>query len=280
MTVLTEQFFNDHITFTAAQSLRDIARPLKALGINYFTYDNNYEDGSHIRLTTHPDWIEHYYRASLYNRAIFEKDISLFKSGYVFWDWLNREPIYSEAAEYDIDHGLTITIKRKNRVDFYHFGTSRHTPIAKSFLADNISFLYRFIHHFHEKAKKMIEQAEQSKVALLIDQRDVIHSHQLSNILHDTRFIDFINTTEVKKLYLGDPFDNAYLTRREIDIVQLLVQGKKTHSIASELTLSDRTTEVHIANIKRKFKCDTLFELGYKLANFGLDTVFPFEIKD
>src|SRR3990172_10335885 len=126
---LSEEFFQSHVTFTSVPDMVEITKPLAAIGLSYFTFDRTYQDGSHLRLTNAGQWIESYYRTELYKRAIFEKDPRLFSNGFVFWSWLNREPIYSAAAEHNIEHGLTIIEKHDQYADFYHFGTARNNFI-------------------------------------------------------------------------------------------------------------------------------------------------------
>ena len=45
---------------------------------------------------------------------------------------------------------------------------------------------------------------------------------------------------------------DAALTRREIDILQLLVTGNSNRDIAGELTLSEKTVKAHLASVFRK----------------------------
>lgn len=56
-----------------------------------------------------------------------------------------------------------------------------------------------------------------------------------------------------------------YLTQREAMIVSLLVQGKRAKEIAWELSSSLHTINTHLANIKQKLGCRSIFELGMTL---------------
>ena len=50
-------------------------------------------------------------------------------------------------------------------------------------------------------------------------------------------------------------FDNSYLTPRENDCIQQLLQGKKYQEIGDSLGLSKRTVEFYMKNIMKKFNC-------------------------
>lgn len=56
-----------------------------------------------------------------------------------------------------------------------------------------------------------------------------------------------------------DPYDT--LTRREREILQLVVEGHSTSKIAAMLSISSRTVETHRANLMRKLKLHSQVEL-------------------
>lgn len=51
------------------------------------------------------------------------------------------------------------------------------------------------------------------------------------------------------------PVGDTYLTPREADCVKLVSQGKKYKETAKALSLSLRTVEFYIQNVKKKFNC-------------------------
>ncbi len=265
----TETFYKNHVTFTSVGVIQELIKPLKGIGLNYFTFDRTYNDGSHLRLTSSGEWIEHYYRQKLYDVAIFEKDPSKFKNGVVFWSWLKRAPVYSEAALYDIDHGLTITQSHKAYCDFYHFGTSCNTPILESTLSSKLNQLYKFIALFQQKTYPLICEAELTRFILPIK----------SNIEHEISELSILNNSdifehgEIKRFYLGDEFDNNYLTGKELEVLTYLYNGHRQISIANLLFISEKIVEKHIENIKNKLSCRTMFELGALTHSLGINNI-------
>lgn len=275
-TELDEQFYRSHITFSSIPAILEITKPLIKIGLPFFTFQRNYFDQSHIRLTNLEKWTECYYRKSFYNYAIFHKDPHLFCSGYVLWSWLKREPLYIAAAEYNIDHGISIIERHINYSDFFHFATSHNNPVTDEGFITKLNFLYRFIASFKQKARSLIEKAEKSKIKLVTPEMNEIHRNQIPE--NNPSLIELFNETEITRLYLGEEFDNAYLTRREMDILWLMKDGGNQLNIADQIGLSHRTLETHIKNIKEKLKCNTLFELGYVLGSFGIKNKYPFKI--
>lgn len=63
------------------------------------------------------------------------------------------------------------------------------------------------------------------------------------------------------------------LTRRELEIAQLLARGYSNRAVGDELGISDRTVEVHRSHIMRKTESDSLADLVWLFAACGLGRV-------
>ena len=77
-----------------------------------------------------------------------------------------------------------------------------------------------------------------------------------------TRFVDSFVTGEAGTR--GRPV--SFMTRREEEICSLLVQGRTTEEIASDLFISPKTVRVHVANVMKKLSCSNRTELVLKLS--------------
>jgi DNA-binding NarL/FixJ family response regulator len=66
-----------------------------------------------------------------------------------------------------------------------------------------------------------------------------------------------------------DPFG---LTRRERDVLPLLVKGRTNRQIAEELFISENTAGVHVSNILGKLGATTRTEAAGIAAKLGLGT--------
>ena len=71
-----------------------------------------------------------------------------------------------------------------------------------------------------------------------------------------------------KKELVEDPFK---LTKREKQILKLVLQLKNNKDIAEELQISKRTAEVHRFNLMKKLEVKNLMELNNKAKEFNLD---------
>ena len=64
--------------------------------------------------------------------------------------------------------------------------------------------------------------------------------------------------------------DGTPLTRREIEVVRLVAEGRTNREIASELFLSPRTVDMHVRNILSKLDCRSRVEASIKAGDIGL----------
>lgn len=277
---IKEDFFRSHITFTSVSEVAEIARPLANIGLTYFTFDRHYNDGSRMCLTNAGKWIEHYWRSGLFQAAVFEKDPMNFFNGYVFWDWLNREPIYSAASEHDIDHGITITEVHEQYSDFFHFGTNRRNNLYHEEIIKMMDSLYHFIAYFKQKTRNLVNQAtaQKNKFPLHSEERQLIKLSDLNIQASYGNLDDFLKNTSITKLYLGEQFNDAYLTRQEIHVLSELIKNDSFNDAAKAMKMSKRTFEYHISNVKRKLQAKTLVQLGYAIKTIDAKNIYPFKV--
>jgi DNA-binding CsgD family transcriptional regulator len=64
--------------------------------------------------------------------------------------------------------------------------------------------------------------------------------------------------------------ERAGLTRRELEVVQLVAVGRTNREIGKELFLSARTVEMHVGNALAKLDCHTRTEVAHKAERLGL----------
>jgi DNA-binding CsgD family transcriptional regulator len=64
--------------------------------------------------------------------------------------------------------------------------------------------------------------------------------------------------------------DGSPLTRRELEVVRLVAEGRTNREIAAELFLSPRTIDMHVRNILAKLDCRSRVEASIKAGEAGL----------
>ena len=102
---------SNHSVLKYSEEIRQICSPLKDFfGITSFVFYKSYLDGSHIRLGTHADWLEHFYEKSFYQASVFEVHPDKFTKSFVLWSQVkSHQEILKDARDYfNIDHGITL----------------------------------------------------------------------------------------------------------------------------------------------------------------------------
>jgi ATP/maltotriose-dependent transcriptional regulator MalT len=64
--------------------------------------------------------------------------------------------------------------------------------------------------------------------------------------------------------------DGAGLSRRELQVIRLLSDGRTNREIAEDLVLSSRTVDMHVRNILRKLDCRSRVEAAKRAGELGL----------
>jgi len=83
--------------------------------------------------------------------------------------------------------------------------------------------------------------------------------------------VNNLTKSKSKNTVLKKADDNPFqLTKREKQILKLILKGKSNREIASELEVSKRTTEVHRFNLMKKLEVKNLMELSQKASELNL----------
>lgn len=62
---------------------------------------------------------------------------------------------------------------------------------------------------------------------------------------------------------------DIYLSKKEVECIRWMIAGKSSGEIANILSISKRTVETHMNNIKQKLNCYKQFQVGYLIGKYG-----------
>jgi DNA-binding CsgD family transcriptional regulator len=262
------QFINlkdNHFFLTSHAEVDAILQPLKQhFGVTSLVYQRNYLDGSEIRLTNQPQWVQHFFEKGYYLGSGFEKHPTQYQTGFAVWSHLSHhQPILNAARLFNIDHGITLIQKKEDGCEFYFIGTTPDRPYVTNLLLNNIDTLQRFTLYFKEQAEHLLKKSYAERI-YIPRKYELVNTQELG-ILYQNNYrpLEF----KIKKFHLDD---HITLTAREMKCAKLIIQGKTARSISEELFISQRTVETHILHLKEKLKCQTKTELIAKLINFNI----------
>lgn len=80
------------------------------------------------------------------------------------------------------------------------------------------------------------------------------------------------STTPAAPVVAPAPFD---LTRRELEIAQMLALGNDGHEIAKALAISVKTFDTHRGHILKKMECKNTVQMTRKLLIAGVVSLTP-----
>ncbi len=88
--------------------------------------------------------------------------------------------------------------------------------------------------------------------------------------------VNAINEVYNGHFYLSDDIRNQiaatppHITKREREVLMLLLNGETAKAIGAQLGISDKTVYIHRASLMEKFSAKTLIELGHKAREAGI----------
>ena len=248
-----------HASLTSYQDMHALcASHLRELNICIVNLIRVSRDGKKVSyLCDNLAWLEHYLAHDYPAIGFFEKNMADTGTAHTLWTAFNDDdPILIDSrAMFNINYGITITRTHHQYTDYFNFGTAINNPSIQQELFAQQDKLDQFINLFYVQAKHLLQKANKSAFYLS----------------------DFQKSSKTKPIrhHLGAAFDYQYLTPRELDTIQWLLQGKTVPEIAMLLAIATRTAEKHVENIKQKLQCKTQCQLGFIAAKLALDQPAP-----
>lgn len=240
---------NDHFFLTSASEMKEISKPLLSLGIKYFSYGRHYNDGGRIWLCNTPENIEHYYSNNLYRYGNSEAHPTSYQSQIVLWSTLPNQGVFEFVRQRNIGDGIFIINPKKEYCEFLAFALEKPCIQNINAYLTYLESFKKFGDYFKQTANNLIKQGELNKIYL------PYHNNTLPS-MQDPDLSALLNISA-----------NLKLAPRQYQCARLLLQGKNTKEIAKECSLSPRTVESYINNLKTKFRCLNKTELLFKLSD-------------
>lgn len=186
------------------------------------------------------------------------KNLSLDKMNFVVWDpeTHGSEAYYKFFKDSGVWGGLTVYRRRSTHLEVYMFaGTDKSSRCANFFL-NNYDFIIRFINFFLMK----IETAPIHTARFRFAFKDRLEEIFSNDNLESDQSLGTL-TCQNDRTLLTTPNGDILLSHRESACLKLLSSGKTAKEIARVLSLSHRTIESYINNIRQKTGLRTRSEL-------------------
>lgn len=266
---------DSHPFLLLSEQLAEICKPLEAFGIHHFTYLKQYQNGDRISLSNKPKWIEDYYNLNLHQSSLFEDSVQGSAASFNLWFGDYDLEVYRHGKMYfNTMHSISIVEHKKTSCESYLFATTPDNSQAIHYLSNNREILYHFIMYLKDRGKLIFKQAEKHKMHV-INQRDSA-SQKYTEWLQspewaqkmDAEKSNFFAATPIHRFTFEDRHVRPVnFTQRELLCIKHLLDHRTAAETAALLSLSARTVESYLNNIKSKLGCASKIELITTLKN-------------
>jgi DNA-binding CsgD family transcriptional regulator len=246
-----------HISLSSSIDIDEILKPLKRLGIRYFTYMRNYPNNTQIYLSNTSEWVSAYYQHKLYESSQFQLAPESYRSGKFIWPVQSNLPVYQYAREYlKSDNGITIIKRGDKYTEFYFFSSSSENKSIVNIYLNNMEILEKFVLYFDDRAEKILAKAEKSKVVLPLQLYGQAQGEVEVNSTASDIITSITEEMKIRKYRIKDDrYQNIKISSRELECILLYNKGKTAKETARKLNISQRTVETYFENVKNKLGC-------------------------
>lgn len=237
-------------------AIRKLTAPLEEkFGITYFARQSVSNEGYWEIIGNQPQWLAHSADCGFYDIDPSLLHPGLYKSGLVVNsshsvpDFL--KPMSIEAKKHGLDHALCILQKTKEGSDWYFFGGPTENYQLLSTYITQVNTLYRYINHFNQEAKRLINKN--------LDNRIDLNQLKTTSFTSEEYVLDLAPMLSLPEI-MQEKFQ-IKLSKREAECLHYLIAGKTMKETSILLDLSPRTVEGYITRLKNKTGCTFKSEL-------------------
>lgn len=241
------------LSFEVANDVKQICEPFfREAGINYFDYARFYKDGSTLGLISDAQWFQHYFNNE------YPISGSVINAGIHLWEGYMPHVARDAKESFNIDNGFTIAKDCGEYIEFYDFATPCGDPGMKNYFINHLEVLDNFVFYFKDKAQTLISKAENARIVVPDNMKGTIKLKSTSSLK---------SAIEPKHYLLTIDGENIRLTPREMRCLIHYCQCKSAKSIGKLLSVSPKTVEFHLSNVKIKLKMRTREQLFMTIAS-------------
>jgi len=249
--------FKEAYFVTSSKQVKEICKPLfDSFNTTYFNFVRRYENGSEICLTTDAGWTTYFYENKLYKFVIADqfarKKFIINKLKIIPWTQFSNSPVrIAQSEKFGIGIGMTLIFTKTGFTDFFHFGTGNENQHMSNLYVIYADCLIQFAYYFYDSASKIILEGSKLDKRLIISDRALQKDDEFP-IIENLHIKNFMNVTQPKKFLINTADEQISLTKKEIQCIVCLTQGKTAGETGEIMHMSKRTVETHLKNSRLK----------------------------
>jgi len=290
----------NHPALTSCEDITQIMLPyLKRHGMTVFNYYRIYSNSTLVRLSTDSEWTKHYFKMNYMNNLTVPPSYIAKPKNYYIWMEEDCPLMLKDAAlNFNTSNGISIAVRHKDSIEYFCFATTlKNKTIINDFYINNLDLLNTYSLHFKDQAQSIIKLCDKNRIIFsnaslaaqtLSNDLEFFNSKQAitpahkkltklqrdcGNLLSGLSHKDIAAKVNLSPSTIETHLDNMKfnkITKRQFQILNLLIQGLRVKLIASRMEISPRTVEDHINKLRVKFNAKNAIELVAKLAPYLL----------
>lgn len=241
-----------HHLITLSDKVREICSPLFATSdVTFFDLTRVYEDGKIMELSSNGQLTAYCYGEGHYLIPNIPKTLFNNLSYYYPIELATTTPL-SEALIHQFNAANTLLMFHHypTYIDIYDIRIKPNCADPFNYFINNLDNFFQFSQDFKYQANSLISIAERNKISPLSES-------QANNMVEDL----FQGCTYRSKL------EKIPFSQRQLQCLQLYIQGKTAKEIAKSINLSYRTVENYLQHIKLKLRVHNKAQLIHAVLN-------------
>ncbi|GAB4223402.1 MAG: hypothetical protein Tsb005_18400 [Gammaproteobacteria bacterium] len=220
----------------------------------YYIKENKYLD-----FVSNQRWAEHFIKNHYYTSGIEEEVFTNQLDKFLPWSASRlfhvtpeSEKLLNDFFDFGYTGGATLTIVDQDTVNIYYFAGKIASAKLDEFFINNEELLRIFAMYFDDTVlnNKQLKNIEPLIFPYNITEPDITKNYEPTLCGNNLK-------EKMRKFILRDTFKNIYFSKQEIECLIRFFLKKPTKIIAKELSISPKTVERHIENVKIKTQMST-----------------------
>jgi len=281
--------------FKASKDVQHICQPLLSqTPVVAVQYQRIYTDGSRTILSTNNGIVVHrYVKPDAQTKEFYTPRFRQEGRYNLMPSWADgvSDPTASKRLQimfqeekelFNVTNEFVIIDRKTDYEETIEFSMLNDRAKEENFYFNNLNTLERFRLYFLDKARNLIESVDKERAvgAWRNPHSSIAYINQLNNhpiILEElmdpknnhSKLSDIMPT----KFYFMVNGQENFLTKRELECILQLIQGKTSIEIAKKLFISPRTVEDHVESLKTKTGMQNRHQLIEFFGNIGLSRI-------
>jgi DNA-binding CsgD family transcriptional regulator len=261
MNISDLSMFTEHPSYLLGDKIAEICAPLFCnFSINYFCY-TKWQGNKGMFLSSNKNWLRYY----------LQSDYKFLVSGKKIHSWSANMPpkaLAEAVLMFDYHNGIMVEkASLSGYIETLEFASPNKYSDPLEFCC-NKDLLNQFFLYFKDKANNLIKVIEKDPICF--SKGRFFKIEEIDYQFPASHYSGFYKSIDQKKIRFKFKEKEILFSRREFDVLCLLVKGKTMTEAAEILQISRRTVETYIYDAKNKTGAFTVNQL---LDNF-VDTLF------